>query len=57
MAHEITVIHLASRRNYGVPRITAELRHRGCPVNRSGWSGSFGSTASPATAAAPDDVA
>ncbi|WP_326763436.1 IS3 family transposase [Streptomyces sp. NBC_01591] len=34
LAHEITVIHLASRRNYGVPRVTAELRRRGRPVNR-----------------------
>ncbi|MFD7495918.1 hypothetical protein ACFV8T_26540 [Streptomyces sp. NPDC059832] len=25
LAHEITVIHLASRRNYGVPRVIAEL--------------------------------
>ncbi|MFE5096479.1 IS3 family transposase [Streptomyces sp. NPDC056638] len=33
MAHEITVIHLAPRRNYGVPRVTAELRRRGRPVN------------------------
>ncbi|MFD9607622.1 IS3 family transposase [Streptomyces sp. NPDC059970] len=34
LAHEITVIHLASRRNYGVPRVTAEPRRRGRPVNR-----------------------
>ncbi|MFD3736353.1 IS3 family transposase [Streptomyces sp. NPDC058632] len=34
LAHEITVVHLASRRNYGVPRVTAELRRRGRPVNR-----------------------
>ncbi|WP_406014513.1 IS3 family transposase [Streptomyces sp. NBC_00984] len=34
LAHEITVIHLASRRNYGVPRVTAELLRRGRPVNR-----------------------
>ncbi|MFJ1697320.1 IS3 family transposase [Streptomyces sp. NPDC087532] len=34
VAHEITVIHLASHRNYGVPRVTAELRRRGRPVNR-----------------------
>ncbi|MFJ9752812.1 IS3 family transposase [Streptomyces chartreusis] len=26
LAHEITVLHLASRRTYGVPRIHAELR-------------------------------
>ncbi|MGW2564254.1 IS3 family transposase [Streptomyces sp. NPDC001514] len=32
LAHEVTVIHIASRRNYGVPRITAELRRRGRPV-------------------------
>ncbi|ATZ22158.1 Integrase core domain protein [Streptomyces lavendulae subsp. lavendulae] len=29
LAHAITVIHLASRQNYGVPRITAELRRQG----------------------------
>jgi transposase InsO family protein len=34
LAHEITVIHIASRRNYGVPRVTAELRRQGRPVNR-----------------------
>ncbi|WP_327277543.1 IS3 family transposase [Streptomyces sp. NBC_01224] len=34
LAHEITVIHLASRRNYGVPRVTAEPRRRGRLVNR-----------------------
>lgn len=34
LAHEITVIHIASRRNYGVPRVTAELRRRGRLVNR-----------------------
>ncbi|MFD8649865.1 IS3 family transposase [Streptomyces mirabilis] len=34
LAHEITVLHLASRRNYGVPRIHAELRRRGRRVNR-----------------------
>ncbi|MFD3678419.1 IS3 family transposase [Streptomyces sp. NPDC058613] len=33
LAHEITVIHIASRRNYGVPRVTAELRRQGRPVN------------------------
>ncbi|MDQ1005548.1 putative transposase [Streptomyces sp. V4I23] len=33
-AHEITVIHVASRRNYGVPRVTAELRRRDRVVNR-----------------------
>lgn len=33
LAHEITVIHLASRRNYGVPRVTAELRRQGRRVN------------------------
>ncbi|MEU4066506.1 IS3 family transposase [Streptomyces wedmorensis] len=39
LAHEITVIHLASRRNYGVPRVTAELRRQGRPVNhkRVAW--------------------
>ncbi|MCX4734292.1 IS3 family transposase [Streptomyces sp. NBC_01363] len=34
LAHEIAVIHLASRRNYGVPRVTAELRRQGRLVNR-----------------------
>ncbi|MFD7442964.1 IS3 family transposase [Streptomyces sp. NPDC059909] len=34
LAHKITVIHLASRRNYGVPRVTAELRRQDRPVNR-----------------------
>ncbi|MFD7473521.1 IS3 family transposase [Streptomyces sp. NPDC059837] len=29
LAHEITVVHIASRHAYGVPRIHAELRHRG----------------------------
>ncbi|MEU9365184.1 IS3 family transposase [Streptomyces avermitilis] len=34
LAHEITVIHLASRGNYGVPRVTAALRRQGRAVNR-----------------------
>ncbi|MET7575661.1 IS3 family transposase [Streptomyces sp. NPDC005492] len=34
LAHEITVLHLASRRTYGVPRIHAELRRHGRRVNR-----------------------
>ncbi|GGW77145.1 transposase [Streptomyces galilaeus] len=34
LAHEITVIHIASRRNYGVPRVTAQLRRQGQVVNR-----------------------
>ncbi|MFI5987915.1 IS3 family transposase [Streptomyces sp. NPDC051555] len=34
LAHEITVIHIASRRKYGVPRVTAELRRQGRVVNR-----------------------
>ncbi|MGW6260850.1 IS3 family transposase [Streptomyces sp. NPDC055085] len=33
LAHEMTVIHIASRRNYGVPRITAELRRRDTAVS------------------------
>ncbi|MEU3911424.1 IS3 family transposase [Streptomyces sp. NPDC029721] len=33
LAHQITVIHIVSRRNYGVPRVTAELRRQGRPVN------------------------
>ncbi|GGJ65934.1 hypothetical protein GCM10010121_090810 [Streptomyces brasiliensis] len=34
LAHEITVIHLASRGTYGVPRVHAELRRLGRCVNR-----------------------
>jgi putative transposase len=34
LAHEITVLHLASRRTYGVPRIHAELGRHGRRVNR-----------------------
>ncbi|WP_221361723.1 IS3 family transposase, partial [Streptomyces beigongshangae] len=34
LAHEITVIHVASRETYGVPRIHAELRRLGRRVNR-----------------------
>ncbi|MGW3276271.1 IS3 family transposase, partial [Streptomyces kronopolitis] len=34
LAHEITVIHVASRHTYGVPRIHAELRRLGRAVNR-----------------------
>lgn len=34
LAHEITVIHLAPRHTYGVPRIHAELRRLGRRVNR-----------------------
>ncbi|MGW2207726.1 IS3 family transposase, partial [Streptomyces sp. NPDC001774] len=34
LAHEITVLHIASCRTYGVPRIHAELRRLGRPVNR-----------------------
>ncbi|MGP4051423.1 IS3 family transposase [Streptomyces sp. 2A115] len=34
LAHEITVLHVASRRTYGVPRIHAELRRLGRRVNR-----------------------
>ncbi|MFE7115548.1 IS3 family transposase [Streptomyces sp. NPDC057654] len=33
LAHEITVIHLASKGTYGVPRVTAELRRQDRPVN------------------------
>jgi transposase InsO family protein len=33
LAHEITVLHIASRRTYGVPRIHAELRRLGRRVN------------------------
>ncbi|MDL5206265.1 IS3 family transposase [Streptomyces sp. ALI-76-A] len=29
LAHEITVLHIASRHTYGVPRMHAELRRRG----------------------------
>ncbi|MFJ9761978.1 IS3 family transposase [Streptomyces sp. NPDC101149] len=34
LTHEITVIHLASRGTYGVPRVHAELRRLGRCVNR-----------------------
>ncbi|MFJ2597380.1 IS3 family transposase [Streptomyces erythrochromogenes] len=34
LAHEITVLHIASRRTYGVPRIHAGLRRPGHRVNR-----------------------
>ncbi|MDH6223023.1 IS3 family transposase [Streptomyces pseudovenezuelae] len=34
LVHEITVIHVGSRRTYGVPRVTAELRRLGRAVNR-----------------------
>lgn len=34
LAHEITVLHLASRKTYGVPRIHAELRRLGRRINR-----------------------
>jgi transposase InsO family protein len=34
LAHEITVLHLASRGSYGVPRIHAGLRRLGHRVNR-----------------------
>ncbi|MEU9706663.1 IS3 family transposase [Streptomyces sp. NPDC047981] len=34
LAHEITMLHIASRRIYGVPRIHAELRCLGRRVNR-----------------------
>ncbi|THA55672.1 IS3 family transposase [Streptomyces sp. A0958] len=34
LAQEITVIHIASKGTYGVPRVNAELRRLGRPVNR-----------------------
>ncbi|MFB6678195.1 IS3 family transposase [Streptomyces sp. NPDC056390] len=34
LAHEITVIHVASRHTYGVPRVHAALRRLGRLVNR-----------------------
>ncbi|WP_055557756.1 IS3 family transposase [Streptomyces sp. NBRC 110028] len=34
LAHEITLIHLASKGAYGVPRVHAALRRLGRPVNR-----------------------
>ncbi|MCX4993486.1 hypothetical protein [Streptomyces sp. NBC_00568] len=48
LAHEITVLHLASRCTYGVPRIHAGLR-RGWTggSTASGWSGSCASATSP----------
>ncbi|MFI1035507.1 hypothetical protein [Streptomyces sp. NPDC020951] len=33
MAHRLTVIHIASRRSYRVPRVTAALRRRGRPIS------------------------
>ncbi|MER6694474.1 IS3 family transposase [Streptomyces minutiscleroticus] len=36
LAHEITVLHVASRHTYGVPRIHAELRRLGHRVNHWG---------------------
>ncbi|WP_371129967.1 IS3 family transposase [Streptomyces sp. 2231.1] len=36
LAHEITVLHLASRKTYGVLRIHAELRRLGRRVNLNG---------------------
>ncbi|WP_237297299.1 IS3 family transposase [Streptomyces sp. 3211] len=35
LAHQIAVIPIASRLNYGVPRVTAELRRQGEPVNHN----------------------
>lgn len=52
LAHEITVIHLASRQNYGVPRVTANCAGRTGRSTASGWHGSCGNTASPGTAGA-----
>jgi len=46
LAHEIIVLHLASRCTYGVPRIHAELRRLDRRVTASGWSGSCVSAAS-----------
>jgi transposase-like protein len=34
LAHEITVIRLASKGIYGAPRVNAELRRLGFPANR-----------------------
>ncbi|MEU0663958.1 IS3 family transposase, partial [Streptomyces lavendulocolor] len=34
LAHEITVLHVASRKTYGVPRIHAQLQRLGLRVNR-----------------------
>ncbi|MFE2738455.1 IS3 family transposase [Streptomyces sp. NPDC059349] len=34
LVHEITVIHVASKSTYGVPRIHAQLRRQGRLVNR-----------------------
>lgn len=39
LAHEITVIHLASKGTYGAPRVNAELRRLGRPVNRNRLGG------------------
>ncbi|MFI7019303.1 IS3 family transposase [Streptomyces sp. NPDC050164] len=34
LVHEITLIHVASKKTYGVPRVTAELHRWGHLVNR-----------------------
>ncbi|MFM9457406.1 IS3 family transposase [Streptomyces europaeiscabiei] len=41
LAYEITVLHIASRRTYGVPRIHAELRRLGRRVNRKRIAGAM----------------
>ncbi|MFE9975641.1 IS3 family transposase [Streptomyces hirsutus] len=35
LAHEITMLHIASRHAYGVPRIHAALRRSGRRINRN----------------------
>ncbi|WP_121710428.1 IS3 family transposase [Streptomyces sp. E5N91] len=42
LAHEITVLHIASRHTYGVPRVHAELRRLGRRVNRKRRAASDG---------------
>ncbi|MEU5524892.1 IS3 family transposase [Streptomyces sp. NPDC047860] len=51
-AHEITVLHLASRHTYGVSRFHAALCRLGYRVNHKRWSGSCASAASSASPAA-----
>ncbi len=48
------MVHIASRGNYGVPRVTAGLRRQDLAASASGSHGLCGSTALPGTAGAPD---
>ncbi|SHN36126.1 hypothetical protein [Streptomyces yunnanensis] len=46
LAHEITVLHIASRKTHGVPRIHAELPRLGGGSTANTLNGSCASTAS-----------